>query len=385
MLLTQIQLIKDPLEDFYVHNDAAWSFYNAIMSYVLPCEWDELYGKTIGSGLFVHYPFAAFIFGAIGKIGLLLDVIDLRLFLRLHIFTVGALIIGIVSDIFAKRGINPKKKIAYVVPFGLFSFLYIQSAIFSRDIHVTLIYTIGGYLFLNGKVKGKGLLFVLLFIVATGLRPQNGLLFLIYPVAYYSKKMSSRIGIAGLIVAAIICVAIYLNLQNEFSMLETSLKNYDGRSLSNTGGLFIKLYTLPFPLNTIIMDVYMLLMPLPANLYLVGDGSTWLNLPNVLSLYIMFSYIVTTLFYLFHAKEKNDNIKILILVELIVFTAIVFGSPDLRRAFAAIPGLFMCYCLVDEKLPVRIKKSIINPGWFVITLIQVFFLDICHCLITIKT
>ena len=68
VLLTQIELIHDPFRDYYVHNDAAMSFYKMIMTNVLPCSWGELFKKTIGSSLFSHYPLAAFVMSFFARV-----------------------------------------------------------------------------------------------------------------------------------------------------------------------------------------------------------------------------------------------------------------------------------------------------------------------------
>lgn len=373
VLFSHIELIKDPWEDFYVHNDAAWSFYKAIMTYVLPCEWGELYEKTISNPAFHLYPLAAYIMGAWGKLGQELGIDNLRLFLRIIPFYTGSITVALMADLLQEKNKDRSTIYKYLIPFGLFSYLFISSAIFSRDCLVCLAFTFGAIVFLKDNVRFRIGWFFLLFIISAGLRPHNGLLFLVYPFAYYYKDIKRKIGGFSVVLISIGMAATYYYLQDMFSDLTKALEGYNDKSLSNTGGLFIIFYTLPFPLNTIIMMIYMMLQPLPIFFFIKGDGGTWLNLPNVLSPYLMFLCFSIS-FLALKNKQIISKIKTLIVVSIIVYGAIVFGSPDIRRAFAAIPGLYLCYCLVEADCPKNQKQTIRNVGWIGITVINILFI-----------
>jgi hypothetical protein len=261
----------------------------------------------------------------------------------------------------------------YIIPFGLCSYLFITSAIFSRDIHVCLIYTIAAYISLKDHVKGRLLIFILLFFLAAGLRPQNGIAYLIYPIAFYWKTITKKIGLFGIGVIALICLVLFYYLQDSLELLYESLGTYDDFSKSNTGGIFIEFYSLPFPLNTIVMVIYMALMPLPLFKCCIGMGGTWLNLPTIFSSYLIYVCFMVCIYYLCHSKFKGAYVGT-ILVCLIAYAGIIYGSPDERRAFAAIPGLYMCYALVKQRIPKGHYIRYRNIGWMLITVVQLFFI-----------
>lgn len=375
VLLTQIELIKDPSVDYYVHNDAALSFFKGIMNHVLPCKWNELASRTLFSPLFSHYPLAAFLMGVSGKFGMDIGVENLRLFMRIPIFAIGALILTIISSLLKDKKLSDLQVAKFILPFGLFTYIYITSAIFSRDIHVCLVYCLATYISLKDNVKGRLVWFILFFFLASGLRPENGLLYLLFPFAYYFNYLKNKLGIGGLLLLAIISIIILWFLQNLIITGQNSISYYDDLAKTNTGGLFIKFYSLPFPLNTIMMIVYMTLAPLPIFLYCTGPGMTWLNLPYCLSPYVLYTSILVCIIYLIKIRNSyRDNCFNLIIANLIAYCLIIYASPDVRRAFAAIPGLYMCFCLVYNKVPKNQFSGLLIFGWTAIAFIQVFFL-----------
>ncbi len=372
VLFSHMELIDNPFDDFYVHNDAAWSFYSGMMNYVLPCEWTEIADNTLYNPGFHLYPLAAFVMGVWGKLGMELGITDLRLFFRIEIFITGAIIIAIMANILSVKQFSSKDIYKYIVPFGLFSYLYVSSAIFTRDTFMVLAYTLGAYIFLKEKVKYRLLWFIVLAFISAGFRPHNGLLFLVYPFGYYYKYLKSKLGGFTIIALALVALVLYVVLNEQIMTTFNSVDNYDQKALANTGGLFYQLYTLPFPINTIVMVVYMLMSPLPMLFNINGEGGTWLNLPNVLSPYLMWLCWMVCIRNL-KRYRLTDNINILVLVGVLAFTAIVYGSPDIRRAFAAIPTLYLCYCLIDRTTVFAKRNYYRNLGWGVIAIINIFF------------
>ena len=374
VLLSHIELIHNPLEDYYVHNDASDSFYFSIVNYVLPCDWNELYTKTIGSPLFQAYPFAAFLFAFLAKIGVAIGIVNIRLYLRIHVFVLGALVLAFMSDILLIYKIDKIRVKKLLVFFGLFSYLFISSAIFSRDLHVCFLYTVAVYLMLKPQVRYRVVWFALIVFVSFGMRRVNGWLALIPPFVYYYDRIRKWVGSFGVLILIILYVGVFIFFSEFLSSSVDQVLDYRDYARSNTGGLFFRFYSLPFPLNWVIMVVYMLLEPLPIGYYIYGKGMTWLNVTSVFFPYLMVLVVCVGAYLVFHKGLKIDRmVKLTIASSFIVFALIVFGSPDLRRAFAAIPGLYMGYCLGEGMCPVGVKKTIKAIGWTMVFIIDVFF------------
>lgn len=357
ILLSHIELINDPQEDFYVHNDAARSFYSSYIDVVLPCKWSDLWSNTFGNLYFFHYPLSAFIMCAFGQLGLDIGIENLRLFLRLESLIFGVLIIAIISKCLKDNKLRDSEIRKYVLFFGFFSFLFISSAIFSRDIHVTLVYTLGAFYTLHNHAKSRLLIFAVLFLFALGARPQSGVVFLLYPAICYYKELKKKIGILGFFVLGIILLGLFFIIEDFLSFGIETLDEFDEMAEEESDGLFIKLYRLPFPINTMIMSVYSYFQPIPFGRYIFQEGGTWLNITSIFTPYLYAMIGIICAYYLFHNKDYKNPIFRLILVSFIIYLIIVFGSPDNRRTFAVMPGLFMCFCLIYKDSPLSIKRK----------------------------
>lgn len=371
LTLLSHSMIKDPFNDYFIHNDAAMSFYKWTMEEVVPLKWSELIEGTILNPAFFDYALAELLYGVVAKLAIDIGVVDIRLALRCLSFVMGALICVMIADILIKRGQSKKSVIKNTLVFGVFSYLFITSAIFSRDIFVCFIYTAIAYVYLIPKCSQRLLKLLLLCACAFGGRPENGALALVFVLAFYLSSNSSKIvkilSLATLIVVVIAFVT-YTTFISESLM---SIANYGEATESNTGGVFMAVYSLPFPINKIAMVIYMLIQPLPMQKYIVGEGNTWLTLPFVLSPYLVSSIIVGCFWYMKHFISKDILITYFMGAAFFCFCLITFVSPDLRRAFAPMPGLFASFCLIQNQIPAKtisVTKKIIWPSIFVISL-----------------
>ena len=376
VLLTHIELIQNPFEDYFIHNDASLSFYFGIMAYAIPEEWNNLLDSSFFNPAFADYPLASLLFATIGKIGQEFDIVNIRLFLRMQIPTFGAMIIAVISDIFFKFSLKKDLLYKLVLPFSICSFIFISSAIFSRDIHVTFIYTLFGYYLLQPN-KNNLILLVILAIIATGLRPVNGII-LILPILLYINKDKGK-KLSPIIFTFLIVAIILLVGDGMFDYGIRKLNYYqETTSAANVGGIFELVNRLPFPINNICICIYMLLMPLPIYMYLAPsiEGTSFLTLPFVLSPYLMALVFVSCIYFV-SKKHSNHYIKKYILCTLLLFFLIIYAAPDIRRAFAVIPMLYMAFCIIYKDIPkslIRKTKNIIWPIIVVINLIFIIYL-----------
>lgn len=370
-LLTQIELIHNPYDDFYIHNDAAWSFFSKTVPYLSEISWNNIGEKTYLNPMYSEYPLAELLFVTVAKIGQFLHIIDLRLFLRLQNVLFASLIIPIISDALLKRNRWGKFQKKMVAVFGICSYLYVGSCVFTRDTHVWFFYTLIAYLMVIPNVKLRLIKFVALIFLIVGFRFSNGVMAIIFIIAYYYKPLKQYFGNIAFVILSFLILIAYFYLNFAFEYITSELATFEGNTMDNTGGLFIKLYSLPFPLNTLVMVVYMLFMPLPLQMYISREGCSWFTLPFVLSPYICFTIIYLVLKYCKQNIMKNDTLPMLILSFFISFVCIVYGSPDLRRAFACIPSLFMAFCLIPEYNKWKDINGVVKTFAFVILPISI--------------
>lgn len=372
-LLTHIELIHNPYEDYFVHWDASNSFFYDLMDRTAGTSWSDMINITLFSPIYVEYPLPALFFSILQKIGAAAGIENIRLFLRMHVFYLGAIVPAMISNLFVRSGMDLKRVRKLTICFGLFTYIYITSAIFSRDLHVCLIYTIAIYYVLIKK-KHELLSFALLFILASGCRWENGLLLLVLFLAYYMSKIKNQSSLYAYVAFIGVFAVVALVASGYLDEVLDTLNRYDEKAHAFSGGLFMKFYSLPFPFNTIIMSIYILLEPLPIWTYISGEGMTYYTLPFILSPYIMSIIFVSSIWFLSHRFRMNDVIVISMLFCIFAYVCIIKGSPDLRRAYAPIPGLFMAYGLVSNQIPRSINKLIKKGVWPALVIINLFFI-----------
>lgn len=369
-LLTQILLIKNPYIDYYIHYDASHSFFAGTMREHYNVNLFKLIKAEIKVPGSQEYFFARWIFSKLAHLAQALGIEDVRLFLRIHVYMLASLIPSIMYSMLFQYGINDKNAKKRVLVFSFCSYLFITSCIYSRDLHICFFYTVAAYVFLIPECRYRNTYLFILCLLTYGFRQENGILLIILLISNWYIYLKNRNAVYLLYLPLVLMVI--FSLSYILLMLDTSNQFHEKNMMGNSStGLFMKFYTLPFPINTVIMVVYMLLQPLPIFFYVMGNGNTWLTLPFVLSPYLMVAGVIGCLWYLSENKARNQRVTVMILLSLLMFVGIIQGSPDLRRAFAAIPGLFMCYFTFDEKVSYKYKYFTYNIFFPILLILSV--------------
>jgi len=374
-LITQFELIQVvDANHYYIHNDAADAFYPIITEQSIHNNWSDMIRNTLLNPMYSNYPLSSLLFAVIGKLGTIFDVENLRLLLRMHEFLFASLIVALITDIPYKVGTVTTKAYIYILWFSLCSYLYITSAIFTRDTHVCLAYTLLGYVYLLPRCKGRLFWFVLLVAMSAGFRPINGILATSFIFVYYMTK--KRMSGMFLFVILMVATVFYTYLNQIFIFGQESLSYYENLTASNTGGLFMMVYSLPFPINQILICIYMLFLPLPITSYVIGPNESLMNLPFCFSPYVMALLFYSTLYLALKGYISKKKHRYFIYLSVFLFVAIVFASPDIRRAFAAIPCLFMVFVcnlsIIPEKVFIFVRRFLWIPT-FLITIILTMY------------
>lgn len=372
-LLTQIELIHNPEEDYFIHIDAPFSFYQNTIDTVTETAWSDIIHETLFSLRYFDYFLAELLYATIAKSSMDFGLLDIRLALRGPSFIMGALIMSMIIEIIMRNGHRFADCYKMVVFFGCCSYLFITSAIFSRDIFVCFFYSAIAYVYLLPKCKYRLAKLVLLTICAFGGRPESGALASLFIVGFILSKRNGKV---VKIFAIIILVVAFLSFILYTTFLQDSIESiihYQERAKSNTGGFFEIIYNLPFPINQLSMVVYMLLAPLPYTFYMTGEGGSILTFPFVLSPYLMSLVLISCLWFSMHYYKKEKQMAMLIIMTVLMFCIITFSSPDLRRAFASVPGLFMAFVIIRPQVPTTIQALIRKRIWPIILIIGTFF------------
>ena len=373
-ILTQIELIHDPFQDYFIHTDAAWSFFS-MAEELSTREWSDILSDRFFLVENMQQPLAIVFFAFLAKICIFLGIINLRLFLRLHIFLIGSTIITLVYEGMSKYNNNQHRNFNLCLLFGLCSYLFITSAIFTRDIHVCFMNTLVVYTLVKFNNKWSLLAVILFIILAFGFRPGSGFIMAVFPICFYYHKIKDKMGAIIPFFILIVIVAIALSSDYFTNMASGKIDFYSKDLLreNKADGMFMRLHSLPFPINVIISVVYMFLMPLPITTYLIGTGNTFYTLPFLGSPFVLFPMLYVTIVHLI-SKNRNRLIAPIILASFISYFATVFVSPDLRRAFATVPALFMCYGIIIDSVSKSKRKRFMGLSFPMITAINIFFI-----------
>lgn len=358
LIVTQVYFIDNPDITYFNHIDAVESFYNKAVIQVGPTQWNNFIESTLLASFYGDYPLFALWINMWKMIGLDLGVsmANMRLFLRLQDLLFASGVLTLIGLYFKEIRYSNKKIDKYCTLFGLFSYLFLTSVVFTRDLHIAFFYTFLGYYCLSPiKHKFIYLKFCLLSLVCFGLRPENGMFALVFPVFYTIRNTPPTIKliIYGFIVLGA-CLA--MGIVERFYELQES---YNERTeLVAGGGLYSLFNSLPFPLNVLFNLCYFLIMPYPLTMYLIDEHISWLGLFS-LGMPFINLMIITSVGYYVNSHIKDYKILYFFILTLMYILMCCNVEPNVRRSFAVMPSLFMLFGYVKPYISQKKYKSML--------------------------
>lgn len=236
--------------------------------------------------------------------------------------------------------------------FGLFSHLFLFSAIFLRDIHIAFLFTIGFYVLLGKKnMRGLIILSILCFIV-WNFRIQHGIFFLsfigVYLYLFLKKRKKSLAVLAAglvLVVVAVSILAFYVG--SLYQNISTELQAYTIRQEMQVGasqGLLNKTPGVLEPAANVLLSQ---IVPFP---FFTGFYSLWHNR----YIFLYFPRVIATFYWvivwcfvgygLFRSKlRKSIPIEVKSIFLIAIFLIIGAGStaPAMRRLLCVYPAFYL--------------------------------------------
>ena len=372
-IVTQFQLIHDPYTDYYLHNDACDAFFPQVMSVLDSSKGGTLFENTILNPFFADYSLPMYIFAVIAKAGVSAGIDNIRFLLRIHEFMMAAIVVALIADTMVSHQ-KRKDVIKRTFIFGLCSYLFVGSCIFTRDMHVCFVYSCILYYMLKPNVNYIVPKFIILFILALGCRPENGIFSVVFFGAYFFYNKKGGFSPILLILALLVMFVYLYYIGDTFNEAIDTVNRYQkGTVDANRGGVFEMVHSLPFPINILGLSTYGVLMPIPFDLWLVGQGNSFYTIPYVLSPFLLVLVFISVLWYLLNNYKVDRRFSLTLLVAIISFMAINSTSPDVRRSFASIPGLYMGYCLFADNVPKGLKRAVKYIMWPLVLVTNLFF------------
>lgn len=358
LLVSQYMYIQNASE-YFVHNDAADSFYSNVILTYGPTKWSNLIKDTIFSRLFTDYPIFAFWINLWKLLGLDMGVTfeNLRLFLRLQNLIFAPAILTIMAQYLSEIGLSKIKIFKHCCIFGIFSYLYLTSTVFTRDLHVAFFYTLAGYYCLSPfKHRFRYVKLIVIALISFGLRPENGMFATIFPIYYYFRNTipDTKLLMGGLF------VIILVTFSGFFDSFISTLDNYTARTEAlNQGGLYAIFNSLPFPLGTLFNIVYSFIMPFPLTMFIADIHIGYLGLPTLAIPFINVIILSTIFQYIKRNKQRYNIIYFFIII--IMYVGLCCSiEPNVRRTFAIIPTMYMLFATVKPYIPTSKYRQIVN-------------------------
>ena len=271
--LTHFVNINDPLTDYFYHNDQIVFYKSSIYFGLL--DWNELIDESI----LMEYPLFALFSGSLYKLGSFLQVKDLLLFFKMSVVLLGSLIPSTISSIL--NLLNIRFKISSFIYFSVFSYILIQSVVFTRDLSVAFFYTLFAYLIFAPKIKWRKVKLIIVMLVITGLRIQYGLFSLLFLLIFLISKKRNNKNFNYFIIFILTFAAFYFKVF-EFGMAIFSegldhYLEYTTSTSTNSDSLYLKIADLPFPFNFLFSLFYTVIQPLPIFQWAINDLTLFSN------------------------------------------------------------------------------------------------------------
>lgn len=371
LLISQYIFIDDIPFGYFNHKDAAFSFYDTAVIRLGPKDWETLVNGTLFKSFYGDYPLFAFwinLWKLAGyDIGVSIE--NLRLFLRLQDLLFAPMLLAVMAKYFKEIGMDNKHATTYCYVFGFCSYLFLTSVVFSRDLHVAFFYTLAGYYCISPY--RHRFVYLKLFIIALicfGLRPENGMFAVIFPIYYLFRNTPPNTKLLfGALTAVVIVV--FSGFIDSFIANQESYNIKTMNAISQSG-MYAMFNSLPFPLNYIFNIAYSFIMPFPLTMYVVDDHIGWLGLSSIIIPFVNVVMLCSLIVYFRHHRRNYRYLWFFFVC--IIYVAMCCSiEPNVRRAFAIIPSMFMLFAAVKPFLPRTKYRNIVSYSTFILLLLNI--------------
>ena len=366
--LTHFVNINDPLTDYFYHNDQIVFYNDSIRIGLL--DWNELIDGSILNSRYSEYPLFSLFIGLLSKLGSFLQVKDLLLFFKMSVVLLGSLIPTTISSILNLLKI--RFKISSFIYFSVFSYILIQSVVFTRDLSVAFFYTFFVYLIIAPKIKWRFFKLIIVMLIITGLRIEYGLFSLFFLLIFLTSKYRTNKNFKYFIIFILTFAAFYFQVfdfftDTFFEAVEYYLA-YTASASTNPNSLFLKMADLPFPFNFLFSFFYTVIMPLPIFQWAIDDLTLF---PSIITPFYWIFVLGVSIFSLFKNRRKYTVLDLLLIASFLCICLSSYIEPNVRRNFAVYPIIFLHYLVVKNNLSIKYKNNI-----FVFSLIFVISINL---------
>lgn len=352
--LTHFVNINDPLVDYFFHNDQIVFYEDALR--IGSLKWNQIIDGSIFNLRYSEYPLFSLFIGLLYKFGSFINITDFLLFFKMSIVLLASLIpatIGSISNL-----LSIKYKTSSFIIFSLFSYILIQSVVFTRDLPVAFFYTLLTYLILVPRTKIRIIKMLIVIIIITGLRIEHGLFSIFFLLIYFISQHHANKYFRYFMILITMLAAIYIRAYDFvidiFFEASDVFYNQTSTNATNSNSLYLKLAALPPPLNFIFPFFYTVIMPFPLFNWVKEDITLLLSITTPFYWLFILSISISSLF----VKQKKHTILNLLSIACLLFIMLSsYIEPTVRRNFAMYPILFLHYLSVKNNFSSKFKKT----------------------------
>lgn len=377
MILTDLVYVNNPFTDYFIAQDQRGFFlrvseYSKSSRYIGPNFFD-VYSTRVQQG--TGFDFTSWLYG---RLSYLLGGSNSLTYQKILVVWFSAMIVPFLYNT-SKYYFDSHYSKIIAITFGLFSYNFVYSALFLRDMPIALFMAIGFYI-INGNFNIKKLVvLILLSLITWTFRPSHGFFYLIFAMVYLMRpELTGNKFFLGtyrfIIIAFVISYFVVSNALNfSDSTINTALRYYEySDSNIQEGGLGGSFYhSLPTFLKPVFRVITSQLNPFPftSGIYTVhvnepqGGQVQYLSFPYI-SAGIFWFVIIGLLFYGMLNKRIRDRVpsKLLFgfLIALLLLLTAASASHSVRRLLGVYPIMYLNAVYIINIIPSIKRKLIID-------------------------
>lgn len=349
--------VDNPKIDFFISLDQTkfYSYAVDLSHYSIK----DLLHNAFSEYAYRDAPLAYAYFGILAKCAQTFNIHDILLFIKLNTVFIGSLIpLLIYKTVQPYFTVTTKHVIQNLLIFSFTSPLLLFSCQMMRDIHICFLYTLGAYITLVPRIKGRWGFLILIATIVFYFRSENGFFFLLFiGFALYRKYGQST---SSKIILFIVVILVLFSIGNiVIETMNDTLTRYGERNLNeaSSSSLGAQLSSLPFPLNYISKTIFAMLLPFP----FWKDVASTYDYSYLYILEMAFPFYWSTIIYYLLSiwyKDKDNWEQSLRWLFVICITYILLSSASeftVRRIMAVYPIIMGIYLIMRNRTNKRIS------------------------------
>jgi len=368
--------VANPYTDYFISSDQVTFYGYSAGLKNLPI--DEIFRRSFSDYRFSEMPLIIFYFSLLMKWAQSLDVADLLLFVKINTAFLAALV-PVYMYKMLRLYVEDEGIRWPLLAFALLCPIFFLSCQMMRDVHVTLVYTIGAYIVMNEEASRRLPKLLLLLVVAYFLRMENGLFFMLFIALQQYDEFRRRSPLGKMLMCAAFIALLAVLLVPTLDVMQHTQEGYAQRSqlAADAGSLGVAVQRLPFPLNSVGMFVLSQLLPFPIwKLSWAAADYGWLSIIERLMPFYWLPIVLALFVNMWkHWREIDIKLRLFFIVALLFNLMIALAEINLRRQLAVYPIFVVLMMLLHSQWNFSMRRYWID-GFALLAVLHIAYIMI---------